>query len=266
MTSKWNRLEEKLLQNIVHKEVEKIKKLRKAKASVKSTLLGTELMKSLEQDLVMIYESTVSAVLQYFQLTESLDETFSPDCDLKFFLRNSLKNEPILEEALQAIPNTIGKSLKDLYRLEDLMVNNQVNTVYRDTSLSITLKKGGKVSKYGLVLNHQNQAIDTFDIRSQNLLEEFKTEKSYKVFMKGTLRMTDNDPTKPCRITGYDPLLATAYDVSVPFVPTGDSKSTMRLWRIGQISDVDCTGLEVSTDDIKKDKLTQAQRDDIHIS
>lgn len=80
-------------------------------------------------------------------------------------------------------------------------------------------------------------------------MEKFKTEKAHKVFMEGHVNMFGNSPLVRSKIFAYSPFLATAYDVPVPVKDGTASAGTMRLWRLGELHDTDCVGVEIGPDE-----------------
>jgi glucan phosphorylase len=78
-------------------------------------------------------------------------------------------------------------------------------------------------------------------------MEKFKTERSYKVFCEGNINVMSKNPLNPSKIFGYNPFLATAFDVSVPNEEGAMGK--MRLWHVGELHDTECKGVEIGPDD-----------------
>lgn len=114
--------------------------------------------------MLRLYEATAFAIFKYYQTSEEIEHTFSPDCNLKNFLKTTLANNKELEQAVRGALDTQGKNLDDLYHLEEQMVSNQVKSKYRETSLNIKFTDGAKISNYGLLLNHVNSNTETFEL------------------------------------------------------------------------------------------------------
>ena len=152
-------------------------------------------------------------------------------------MKNSLEKNEELEKVVSEALSAHGKKLEDLYKLEEHMPVNNAAKEHQETSLSIKVTKGGEISSYGLLYEHQNKEVEHFELCTNEFFEEFKTERSHKIFMKGHANIPFKNPLLPSRIHGYDPYLATAYDVTVPDKADSSASNTMRLWKIGSIYD-----------------------------
>ena len=96
------------------------------------------------------------------------------------------------------------------------MTRNMSNRKMRDPSLTINLTKGGQVSKYGLIFNHSNKDSESFEVCNSEILEKFRTFTAHKIHMEGSVNISNDNPLLPSRITGYNPFLSTAFDISLP--------------------------------------------------
>jgi len=154
--------------------------------------------------------------LKHFQsLDDKKSDKVLSNLNLKMFLSNTLQTNFDLEMAVSEALTKLGHNLDELYSLETQMACNLESSKYRDRSLKIKLNKGGKISTYGILLNHTNENADTFELCTQEIMEKFRTERFHNVFLDGNINILTN-PLNPSKVFGYNPFRATAYDLKVP--------------------------------------------------
>ena len=62
--------------------------------------------------------------------------------------------------------------------------------------------------------------------------------------MEGHVNISFDNPLNPSRISGFQPFLTTAFDVNVPDKTESSAFNKVRLWRVGQLNDTECKGLD----------------------